>query len=163
MLGAAEDSQTQTEALEHARAELGRAFKGALAAVRRLRGRDAHRPGELSHAQYTLLAELAERGELPAGELAAAAELSPATVTQMLDHLAAAGLVVRTRSERDRRVVVSRLADAGRARVEERRCAVAPLWEAALDSFTPAQLLTAAAVIDRLRGVFETLDERERA
>jgi DNA-binding MarR family transcriptional regulator len=148
---------------DEARADLTRAFKGAMAAVRRLRGRDTHRPGDLSYAQYSLLAELAERGELPAGELAAAAALSPATVTQMLDHLAAAGLVVRTRSDRDRRVVSSRLADAGRELVEQRHRAITPLWTAALDEFTPEQLRTAAAVIDRLREVFETLDERERA
>ena len=147
---------------EAANAELVRAFKAAIVAVRRLLGRDTHRPGELSHAQYSLLAELAERGELPAGELALAAALAPASVTQMLDHLADAGLVVRTRSETDRRVVVSRLADAGRELVEERRRCIAPLWTGALDEFTPAQLRTAAAVLERVREVFEALDERER-
>jgi DNA-binding MarR family transcriptional regulator len=40
-----------------------------------------------------LLIELYERGELPAGELAAAARLTPATVTQMLEHLADCGHV----------------------------------------------------------------------
>jgi DNA-binding MarR family transcriptional regulator len=147
---------------ELARAELGRAFKAAMVAVRRLRGRETHRAGELSYAQYSLLAELDERGELAAGELAAAAALSPATVTQMLDHLAAAGLVVRTRSDRDRRIVSSRLADAGRELVEQRRRAVTPLWTAALDEFTPEELRTAAAVIERLRQVFEALDECQR-
>jgi DNA-binding MarR family transcriptional regulator len=128
---------------EQASTALARSFKATMAAVRRLRGRDTHRPGELSYAQYSLLAELADHGELPAGELATLAALSPATVTQMLDHLAATGLVVRTRSERDRRVVVSRLADAGRELVAARHRCVAPLW---------------TAVIDRLRGVFEALD-----
>ena len=161
MAGATSTTATEAER-EQARAEVSRAFKAAMAAVRRLRGREAQRPGELSYAQYTLLAELAEHGELPAGELAAAAALSPATVTQMLDHFAADGLVVRTRSERDRRVVVSRLADAGRELVEERHRAIAPLWTAALDEFSPHELRAAAAVIDRLRGVFEVLDERER-
>ena len=58
----------------------------------RLRGRDTHLGGtELSHAQFELLIELHERGELSAGELASAARLAPGTVTQMLDHLAEAG------------------------------------------------------------------------
>ena len=35
--------------------QLARSFKAAMAAVRRLRGRETHRPGELSDAQYSLL------------------------------------------------------------------------------------------------------------
>jgi DNA-binding MarR family transcriptional regulator len=147
---------------EQASAELGRAFREAMVAVRRLRGRESQRPGELSYAQYSLLTILAENGELPAGELACAAALSPATVTQMLDHLAAAGLVARTRSETDRRVVVSRLVEAGRVLVEERQACIAPLWNAALEEFGAEDLLTAAVVLDRVREVFEALDERER-
>jgi DNA-binding MarR family transcriptional regulator len=145
-------------AWEEASQLLGRAFKGALAAVRRLRGRDTQRPGEIAHAQYALLFELAERGDLAAGELATAAELAPATVTVMLDHLAAAGLVSRERSERDRRIVVSRLTEAGREQVAARHARVLPLWNAALEEFDPSELRIAAAVLERLRALFETLD-----
>ncbi|HEY2216322.1 MAG TPA: MarR family transcriptional regulator, partial [Solirubrobacteraceae bacterium] len=99
--------------------DLGLAFRQVFRALSRLRGRDTHLVGsELSHAQFELLIELDERGELPAGELAAAARLTPATVTQMLDHLAACGHVERVRSETDRRVVVSRLTAQGRAKIE---------------------------------------------
>ena len=50
------------------------AFRHVFRAVNRLRGRDTHLGGaELSHAQFELLIELDERGELPAGELALAA------------------------------------------------------------------------------------------
>ncbi len=146
---------------ERARAaeRVGRAFKGAIAAVRRLRGRETQRPGEIPFAQYALLFELAERGELAAGELAAAAELAPATVSVMLDHLVCAGLVVRTRSERDRRIIVSRLTEAGRERVAARHARVVPLWDAALAEFDAGELATAATVLERLRELFETLDE----
>ena len=90
----------------------------------RLRGRDTHLGGsELSHAQFELLIELYERGELPAGELAAAARLTPATVTQMLEHLADSGHVERVRSETDRRVVVSRLTPRARRKIEAKRAA----------------------------------------
>ena len=45
-----------------------------------MRGRDTHLAGaEISHAQFELLIELDERGELSAGELALAARISPAT------------------------------------------------------------------------------------
>jgi hypothetical protein len=37
----------------------GSAFNGAMAAIRRLRGRDTHGPGELSYAPYHLLSDLA--------------------------------------------------------------------------------------------------------
>jgi hypothetical protein len=50
----------RTEALER----LGRSFKGVTAAARRLRGRETHRPGELSFAQSSLLFGLGEAGEL---------------------------------------------------------------------------------------------------
>src|SRR5712671_3147100 len=85
-----------------AREQLGRSFKAAMGAVRRLRGRDTQRAGELSYAQYSLLFTLSERsGELSSRELASSADLSPATVTQMLDSLVEAGLVERVRSEHD--------------------------------------------------------------
>lgn len=139
--------------------ETGRAFKGALAAARRLRGRDTQRPCEIPFAQYALLVELAERGELAAGELALAAELAPATVTGMLDHLADAGFVVRARSERDRRLVVVRLTEAGREHVTAHHARVAPLWNAALADFDAAELRAATAVLERVRIFFETLDK----
>ncbi|MEA2371480.1 MAG: hypothetical protein QOH12_1874 [Solirubrobacteraceae bacterium] len=152
-------AQAAGDRREEASRELGRALQGALAAARRLRGRETQRGGEVAHAQYALLFELAERGELAAGELAAAAELAPATVTGMLDHLAEAGLLVRARSERDRRLVVSRLTDAGRARVAARRARLEPLWNAALADFDARELAAATAVLDRLRTFFETLDD----
>ena len=136
---------------------LAQSFKGAIAAVRRLRGRDTHRPGALSHAQYQVLFGLLRAGELPAGELAAVADVSPASMTQMLDRLSDAALVERVRSEEDRRIVVSRLSEAGRAVCEQRRAAVEPLWREMLEDFTASELHTAAAVLDRLTELFERL------
>ncbi len=140
--------------------EIGRAFKGSMAAVRRLRGRETQRPGELSHAQYSLLFGLADGAQRSAGELAQLADLAPATVTQMLDHLAAHGLVVRTRSEIDKRVVFTSLTERGRTVIEEHRSRIEPRWRAALSEFSDAELLTAAAVLDRLRALFEEFEGR---
>jgi DNA-binding MarR family transcriptional regulator len=138
--------------------ELAQSFKGATAAVRRLRGRETQRPGALSHAQYQVLFELLRRGELPAGGLAAVADVSPASMTQMLDRLADAGLVERVRSAADRRVVGARLTDAGRAACEERRAALEPLWREMLADFTTSELHTAAAVLEQLTAIFERLE-----
>jgi DNA-binding MarR family transcriptional regulator len=151
----AETTTARASALE----QLGHSFKATMAAVRRLRGRETHRPGELSYAQYSLLFGLARGGELPAGELATLADLSPATVTQMLDSLAAAGLVQRKRSHDDKRVVLSALTDRGEALVAERRAQLEPRWQSALDGISDAELLTAAAVLDRLHLMFDELAE----
>jgi DNA-binding MarR family transcriptional regulator len=136
--------------------ELGTVFRRVARALNRMRGRDTHLGGsELSHAQYELLGELYERGELPAGELAAAARLAPGTVTQMLDHMADCGHVERVRSETDRRVVVSRLTAQGRRKIEDKREAWRERWEEALDGFDSSELQTATRVLDRLGAMFE--------
>jgi DNA-binding MarR family transcriptional regulator len=150
---------TRAETLE----ELGRAFKAALAAVRQLRGRETHRPGTLSHAQYGLLFGLAEGGSLSVRQLALSADLSAATVTQMLDGLAAAGLVDRVRSAEDRRVVLSSLTERGEALVAERRARYEPRWRAALEEFSDAELESAAAVLNRLHDLFDELAEQPEA
>jgi DNA-binding MarR family transcriptional regulator len=143
---------TRAETLE----QLGHSFKTAMAAVRRLRGRETHRPGELSYAQYALLFGLSGcAGDTSARELARATDLSPATVTPMLDHLAAAGLVQRVRSERDKRVVFTSLTERGRALVAERRARFEPRWRAALAEFDDDELRIAAAVLERLGAMFE--------
>lgn len=138
-----------------AQEQVGRSFKTAMASMRRLRGRETHHPGELSYAQYGLLFGLAESGKLSARELACAADLAPATVTQMLDGLAAAGLVHRVRSERDKRVVLTSLTERGEALVGERRARFEPRWRAALAEFSDEQLCVAADVLDRLAAMFD--------
>jgi len=136
--------------------ELGAAFRRVFRSLNRLRGRDTHLGGsELSHAQFELLIELDERGELSAGDLAAAARLSPATVTPMLDHLAECGHVERVRSETDRRVVVSRLTPQGARKIEAKREAWRSRWENALESVQREDLRAATRVLELLGTVFE--------
>jgi DNA-binding MarR family transcriptional regulator len=131
--------------------ELRVAFRDVFRSLSRLRGRDTHLAGgELSHAQYELLSELRERGELPAGELAAAARLTPATVTQMLDHLAASGHVERVRSETDRRVVVSRLTPLGAGKIDAKRTAWQARWEQGLAGIDSTELRAATHVLQQL-------------
>lgn len=137
---------------------LGAAFRRVVRCLSRLRGRDTHLVGsELSHAQLELLTALYEHGQLPAGELAAAAQLTPATVTQMLEHLADCGHVERVRSEADRRVVVSRLTDQGKRQIEAKRAAWQERWARALAGIQPSELRAATRVLERLSTVFEDL------
>jgi len=132
-------------------------FKGAMAAVRRLRGRDTHRPEELSYAQYCLLFGLADRGELSASELAGLADVAPATATQMLDSLVAGGFVSRSRSELDRRMVLVSLTSGGRELVAARRARYEALWARALARFSEQELETATAVLDCARAIFDEI------
>jgi DNA-binding MarR family transcriptional regulator len=147
----------RAEQREEALARLGAAFKGMLAALRRLRGRETHRPGELSFAQYHLLFGLSD-GALSTSRLATAADLSPATTTQMLDGLVAMGLVERTRSDSDRRVVTCTLTERGRELIAEKRARWEQRWREAMAEFSSDELATAAAVIERMRVMYEVLD-----
>ncbi len=136
--------------------ELGSAFRRVFRTLNRLRGRDTHLDGgELSHAQFELLIELDEQGELSVGELAAAARLTPATVTPMLDHLAGSGHVERLRSQTDRRVVVSRLTAQGRRQIEAKRLAWRGRLEQALEGVDERELRAATRVLELLGRAFE--------
>jgi MarR family transcriptional regulator, organic hydroperoxide resistance regulator len=135
---------------------LGLAFRHMFRAVGGMRGRDTHLAGgELSHAQFELLIELDERGELSAGELALAARISPASVTQMLDGLVESGYVARARSDSDRRVVLAALTALGRARVEAKRAAWKERWERALADVSPREMKAATSVLEKLAQMFE--------
>jgi DNA-binding MarR family transcriptional regulator len=103
------------------------------------------------------LFSLRESDALRTSELALAADLSPASTTEMLDSLAGAGLVTRVRSDQDRRVVLTSLTERGRRLVEERRARFEPRWLAALEDVSERDLLVAAGVLDRLRGLFDEL------
>jgi DNA-binding MarR family transcriptional regulator len=153
----------QTRERKDALDAVGRAFKGALGALRRMRGRELHHPDELSYAQYGLLFGLADGGRMSARELAVAADVSPSTVTEMLDGLTAAGLVQRVRSEEDKRIVHTSLTEHGKALVDERQARYEPRRRAALAEFSEPELLIAVAVLDRLREMFDELAEDEES
>lgn len=68
----------------------------------------------LSSPQLLCLRQLDAQGAIPAGELAAAMSLSPATVCGILDRLEARALVIRKRQTDDKRRVLVRLTSKGR-------------------------------------------------
>jgi DNA-binding MarR family transcriptional regulator len=150
--------KTETLGRAEAAEQVGQAFKQAMVAVRRLRGRETHRPGRPSFAQYQLLFALEESEAPSSGELAQAADLSPATVTQMLDALVEHGLVTRNRSESDRRIVTCSLTESGRAVIAERRAGFQGCWNDSLAEFSAAELAVAAAVLDRIATMFDGFD-----
>lgn len=140
--------------------DLGKAFRRVFRSLRRLRGRDTHLTGsEVTHAQMELLIELSERGPMSVGDLAAAAQLTPATVTQMLDHLAVCGHVERARSDADRRVVVTCLSAQGEDKVQAKRAVWQERWERILADVDAEDLRVTTSVLERLNGVFEDVPD----
>jgi MarR family transcriptional regulator, organic hydroperoxide resistance regulator len=134
------------------------AFIELLGAERRGRARDQKcGPGDLTQTQIRALFKLDVAGESTAGDLAKAAELSPASVSAMLDHLERDGIVERRRSVSDRRVVVVSLTESGRTLLAEKR----ERWRArgrdALEGVSEADLHAAADVMRRMAGMLEEL------
>jgi DNA-binding MarR family transcriptional regulator len=142
-----------------AQQQLAEAFRSLQVATRRMRGRQTRHHSGISYAQFGLLFVLEEGCPQSARSLGEAAELSPASVAQMLDGLEAGGLVRRTRSEQDKRVVLTELTDEGRAAIAEMRARVEPKWRAALAEFSDEDLATATAVLGRLAGYFNRMAE----
>ena len=100
--------------------EMRLSFSALLAAERRFRARkDAS--GDLSIAQMRAIMALGRAGSATPGELAEASDLRPASVTAMLDHLEADGLIERARDAEDGRRVIVTLTETGHALLEEKR------------------------------------------
>jgi DNA-binding MarR family transcriptional regulator len=140
--------------------ELRDAFVELMGAERRLRGRDRNRRGDegLSHHQVRALFSLAaEDGEMTAGCLAKHADLSPASMTAMLDQLEREGYVIRRRSEEDRRQVHVRLTERGREKMAEKRSAWIDKWQAALGDLPDEELASGAHAMRSIATFLDTL------
>jgi MarR family transcriptional regulator, organic hydroperoxide resistance regulator len=145
---------TTTDATEAVRL----AFVELMGAERRLRARDQKcAKGDLTQGQIRALFTIDKSGEATAGELAKAAELSPASVSTMLDNLEREGIVSRQRSEQDRRVVVVTLTDSGRALLDAKRDAWRTRGAAALAGVPDEHLVAAADVMHRMAQMLDGL------
>lgn len=73
-----------------------------------------HKYYGLSGPQLNILKELSEVEEIPTGKLAQKISLSQATVTDILDRLEEKGLVIRNRSNADKRKVFIHITEKGK-------------------------------------------------
>jgi DNA-binding MarR family transcriptional regulator len=80
-----------------------------------LGSRSLQKSSGLTAPQLAVLAAIGREGEISTGGIAARVDLSAATVVTILDNLERRGLVSRRRSGDDRRVVLTRMTDAGTA------------------------------------------------
>jgi DNA-binding MarR family transcriptional regulator len=131
------------------------------AAERRLRSRDHAQPGELTHAQIRSIAALGRDREMTVGQLARSAELKPATVTVLLDHLEEAGIVQRHRSTEDRRVCNVSLTPNGWELLERKLAAWRALWEERLQDVSDADLQAAMRVMHRVTELYDSVTPPE--
>jgi DNA-binding MarR family transcriptional regulator len=133
-------------------------FVELLGAERRLRARDKKSgPGDLTTSQVRALFKIEIEGETTAGDLAKTAELSPASVTAMLDHLERDGIIERRRADHDRRVVMVALTERGRELVAEKRAGWHARAAQALDGLSEEQLHAAADVMRRMAAMLDDL------
>ncbi len=157
------DGARSGEAAEARRPEIEE-LRAALAAMsgaeRRLRGRDHSRPGELTYAQIRALAALGREREMTAGQLARSAELNPASVTAMLDHLEESGIVQRHRSTEDRRVCNVSLTQDGWELLERKLAGWQSLWEHKLADASERDLRAAARVVRQVTDLYEETSQR---
>jgi DNA-binding MarR family transcriptional regulator len=145
------------EARETALEELQRALQEMLVAHRRLRSRDGRQSGTIGFAHLRLMGALRREGNMTASGLAAAADLSPATVTEMLDTLVGAGFAERGRDATDRRVVRVALTPAGRKAFDAKRARLVAAFNRELADLDADALAAAAAVLQRLESYFDRL------
>ncbi len=112
---------------------------------------DILKPFGITFAAYEALRllDFTRTGSLPMGKLGARLMVHPAAVTNAIGKLEQRGLVQRSMSPDDRRVVLATITDAGRTLVDE---ATAALNDAAfgLPGLTQER---AAELVDMLRGV----------
>jgi DNA-binding MarR family transcriptional regulator len=143
--------QGRLAAVERVRKALGELF----GAERRLRGREHTKQLDMTVSQLRALTVLAQADRVTAGELARSADLNPASVTAMLDHLESNGVVQRHRDGSDRRVCLVSLTPTGRAIMDEKRAVWQARWEEHMEMLSEAELLAGVRVMQAIVGILD--------
>jgi DNA-binding MarR family transcriptional regulator len=108
---------------------------------------------DLSPTMVSALVTIARDGPLTLGELAAAEQVAPPSITKVATKLVAAGLAQRRIDDDDRRVAWIELTEHGRSHLAESRQRRTTWLAARLDGFTPEELAclqSAAELIERV-------------
>ena len=105
--------------------------------------------------QLLLLQAIHHHRDAAAGELAKVINLSQATVTTIIDRLEKKGLLVRERSEQDKRKVLIRLTDLGRAALSQ---APTPLQEHFVRRFKELPAWEQSMILSSLQRVAHMMD-----
>ncbi|HEU4398878.1 MAG TPA: MarR family transcriptional regulator [Actinomycetota bacterium] len=109
--------------------------------------------GEITASQLSALSSLNRLGPLTLGALAAVERVRPPTMTRIVGHLEAAGLVVRRPAPTDRRSAEVELSPSGRELLDRSRTRKDAYLAERLATLEPAEvavLRRAAVVLERL-------------
>jgi DNA-binding MarR family transcriptional regulator len=115
---------------------------------------------ELTRTEAGLLLTLMD-GPRRITELAESEALAQPTVTQVVDKLEGRGLVERSRSPEDGRVVLVSISGPGRAQLEATRAQTRALMRTTVDELSDAELIELAAASETLGRLIETLQQRQ--
>ena len=105
---------------------------------------------ELTFSQWTTLVALYDGRITTAGDLAHNICHDAGSLTRLVDQMEKRGLIIRQRSETDRRVVTLGLTARGRALVEDLAPRVMNFWNGLLSGFSHAEVDTLIALLTRL-------------
>ena len=111
----------------------------------------------LTGPQLVILQEIANLGEVTAGEIAKAASLSQATVTGILERMEKRGLLARQRSESDKRRIMVRITPSGREILQE---APPLMQEAFIERFASLQDWEQTMILSALQRLVSIMDAR---
>jgi DNA-binding MarR family transcriptional regulator len=109
----------------------------------------------LTAPQLLLLQAIRDRAGASISSLSAAVSLSQATVTSIIDRLESADLVIRTRSDKDRRIVHAKLTSRGEKVLES---APAALQEEFAERFAALEDWEKSSIIAALQRVATLMD-----
>ncbi len=126
----------------------------------RLHARHFKRGHRANSAGIAVLSHLAMTGPLTIGEAALHFERAQSVVSEIVDRLAAAGLVERMRDERDRRRVLVWLTAAGFDELERDRQVLSP--EHVLASVKRMKPAARRALVEGMRALIAAADETTR-
>jgi DNA-binding MarR family transcriptional regulator len=105
---------------------------------------------ELTFSQWTTLVALHDGRVSTAGDLAHNICHDAGSLTRLIDQMVMRGLVTRSRSETDRRVVTLALTPPGRKLVEAQAPKVMDFWNGLLSGFTREEVDTLINLLTRL-------------
>lgn len=115
----------------------------------------ALKPIGLTLAQYVALGELEHHPGITAATLARACLVTPQAMMVVLKALDEQGLIVRIPHTRHPNVLELHITDAGRESLQVGRQQVAPLEQRVIDAFSPEELITLGAMLNRLAAAAE--------
>ena len=111
----------------------------------------------LTGPQLVILQEITRMGEVTAGEIAQAVSLSQATVTGILERMENRGLLVRRRSERDKRRIMVRITRNGQQVLDD---APPLMQEAFVERFSDLQEWEQTMILSALQRLVSIMDAK---